>query len=371
MESNKDEALRCLAIAKNSFEAGDLSKAKRLAEKSKRLYPTAQVEQFLLITKKTKDPIQDRPHQKTSSSNLKQPKESKLAERKYSTDQISAVKAVLSCSGDYYKALSVERTATDKDIKKAYRTKALLFHPDKNNAPGADEAFKLIAKAYDVLSNSNERAIYDSSNCTENRNMRTSSSFYQPSHAYNRRYRQEVSPEDLFNMFFNGGGMPSSFGTSFHTNQSRHHSARHQKYQRQQQYTRQSQKQNQKKNQYAKQQEEGLAKYFPLFIILIILVFSSLFSTQDEPLYTFQPAASNTYKRTTSRNYVDYYVNPNTFIGKVGNSRYRLKRAEKQIEVDWVGELRKNCNREQKQRGYRSSKRPPSCDAYDRLSRRV
>ncbi|OAD07979.1 hypothetical protein MUCCIDRAFT_126048, partial [Mucor lusitanicus CBS 277.49] len=61
----------------------------------------------------------------------------------------------------YYKVLSVERTATDVQIKKAYRKQALQFHPDKNSAPGADEAFKLVAKAFDVLSDSNKRAIHD------------------------------------------------------------------------------------------------------------------------------------------------------------------------------------------------------------------
>ncbi|KAG1148242.1 hypothetical protein G6F37_003512 [Rhizopus arrhizus] len=352
MESNKDEALKCLSIAQSSLKAGNHSKAIRFAEKSNRLYPTAEVEQFLLTVKKK---VAD------SVSSMPQTNIHNITERKYTAEQLGAVKAVLDCGMDYYKVLSIERSANDKEIKKAYRTKALLFHPDKNNAPGADEAFKLIAKAYDVLSNPNERAAYDSGGNSRNKSKGTSSSFYQPHYAYNRRYRQEVSPEDLFDIFFNSRGMQNSFGTSFYT--PRHSSSG---YQRQQQYHRQ-----QRQSQHGQEQDDGLARYFPLAIILIILALSSIFSSQDEPLYTFQPAASNTYKRTTSRNYVDYYVNPDTFIEKVGNSRYKIRKTERQIEIDWVSELQKDCHREKRQRNYKTSRQPQSCDAYERLARRV
>lgn len=43
---------------------------------------------------------------------------------------------------DYYEILGVSKDSTDSDLKKSYRKLALQFHPDKNKAPGADEAFK-------------------------------------------------------------------------------------------------------------------------------------------------------------------------------------------------------------------------------------
>ena len=63
---------------------------------------------------------------------------------------------------DYYEVLEVTKTATAEEIKKAYRKKAIQFHPDKN--PGdktAEEKFKEAAEAYDVLSNPDKRARYD------------------------------------------------------------------------------------------------------------------------------------------------------------------------------------------------------------------
>ena len=62
---------------------------------------------------------------------------------------------------DYYKILGVSRGSTDEAIKKAYRKLALKFHPDKNQAGGAEDRFKEIGEAYDVLSDSKKKQIYD------------------------------------------------------------------------------------------------------------------------------------------------------------------------------------------------------------------
>jgi molecular chaperone DnaJ len=63
---------------------------------------------------------------------------------------------------DYYSVLGVGRDAQDEDIKKAYRKLAMQFHPDRNNgSKDAEERFKEITEAYDVLGNREKRATYD------------------------------------------------------------------------------------------------------------------------------------------------------------------------------------------------------------------
>ena len=81
----------------------------------------------------------------------------------YSNEQEKIALEILSKDKtNYYDILRVTRTAGDTEIKKAYRKLAIKLHPDKNPHPKASEAFKVINRAFEVLSNEDKRAIYDS-----------------------------------------------------------------------------------------------------------------------------------------------------------------------------------------------------------------
>ncbi|KAH8248491.1 hypothetical protein KR026_001596 [Drosophila bipectinata] len=62
---------------------------------------------------------------------------------------------------DFYKILGIGRGASDDEVKKAYRKLALRYHPDKNRHSHAEERFKEVAEAYEVLSDKKKRDLYD------------------------------------------------------------------------------------------------------------------------------------------------------------------------------------------------------------------
>src|SRR6476620_3818949 len=62
---------------------------------------------------------------------------------------------------DYYEVLGIAKSASEDDIKKAFRAKARQLHPDVNKAPDAETQFKEVSEAYEVLIDADKRAAYD------------------------------------------------------------------------------------------------------------------------------------------------------------------------------------------------------------------
>ncbi|CUM64449.1 uncharacterized protein PRCAT00002053001 [Priceomyces carsonii] len=100
----------------------------------------------------------------------------------------------------YYDILGVEVTATDQELKKAYRKQAIKLHPDKNgNDPKASEKFQELGEAYGVLLNKDARQLYDELGAEGMKNDQVAQA-------------AEVDPAELFAMIFGGDSFKDWFG---------------------------------------------------------------------------------------------------------------------------------------------------------------
>lgn len=106
---------------------------------------------------------------------------------------------------NYYEILGISKTATADEIKKAYRNLAFKYHPDRNSGDkAAEEKFKEINEAYDVLSDEKKRADYNS--------FGTSNSHYSgTNNSYNRN--NDFTNEETFWNWFNGN-TTNSYGNN-------------------------------------------------------------------------------------------------------------------------------------------------------------
>ncbi|KAK4204698.1 hypothetical protein QBC40DRAFT_249770 [Triangularia verruculosa] len=150
--------------------------------------------------------------------------------RSYTPDQKAAVLRIRRCSPTaFYEILELQKTCTDGEVKKAYRKLSLLTHPDKNGYEHADEAFKMVARAFSVLGDKEKRDKFD-------RFGTDPDSRFESARAAAREggggggggfggggmhrgfgggdWGEEISPEEMFARFFGGGGM-GGFGGPF------------------------------------------------------------------------------------------------------------------------------------------------------------
>uniref|UniRef100_A0A3Q2Y679 DnaJ heat shock protein family (Hsp40) member B12b n=1 Tax=Hippocampus comes TaxID=109280 RepID=A0A3Q2Y679_HIPCM len=317
MEVNRDEAERCIDIAAAALGSEQPDKARRFLEKAQRLFPTekARGESDLPALEHLNGDSGPRLRQNQSDHNRPQENPSDTS-KSYTAEQVAAVRRIKQCK-DFYEILGVQKDASEDELKRSYRKLALKFHPDKNHAPGATEAFKAIGNAYAVLSSDNKRRQYDA--CGEERQH--------PSSQADSNFDADISPEDLFNMFF-GGGYPASAHQAY-TNGRVHH---------------------QRPQRRERPRDGGLALFVQVMPILILVIVSALSQIMVKgPTYSlsYRPSAGHTQKRLTENLKVAYYVAEH-FPKDVNDGN--LKRLEETVEDDYISNLRNNCWKEKQQK---------------------
>ncbi|XP_045597886.2 dnaJ homolog subfamily B member 14 isoform X1 [Procambarus clarkii] len=314
-DGNKDEAEKCFNLAQKYFQEGNREKAIRFTQKAERLYPSQRSQEFLELLNRLSGTTGHTPHSNGtaggegdgggggkgggtgSGENVRQRRTAATGEERTSSsanttqsssgtveftkEQVDSVKRIMRCK-DYYEILGITKEATDSDLKKAYRKLALQFHPDKNKAPGASEAFKAVGNAFAVLSDPEKKKQYDLYGPEESNSPSQNRNSYNH-HDFTRGYESDMTAEELFNMFF-GGGYPGgnvyvrrggrweraggAGGRSYNSQRGNQHQASH-----------------------AEQSNLSVfLQLMPLLLILLLSLASSLLSS--DPTYSLSPTSS-------------------------------------------------------------------------------
>ncbi|KAK5584464.1 hypothetical protein RB653_006075 [Dictyostelium firmibasis] len=214
MESNKEESIRCIEIAVRKYNEGNLESCIKFLNKSISLYPNDRAKELLATytstttTSSTSTQTSTDGHGGTSTktTTTKTTTSETINESikpKYTVEQVAAVKRIKACKS-FYDVLEIKKDANEIDIKKAYRKIALQMHPDKNQAPGAEDAFKIVTQAFSCLSDPRKRQTYDLHGSEEPTNR---SPFSRGGGGGGMYYEDDISPEDIFNIFF---GIPTN-----------------------------------------------------------------------------------------------------------------------------------------------------------------
>lgn len=160
MDANRDEALRCVELATAALAAGEAARAERLLDKAERMYarklPALGALRAKLNATRARSGASPTPAPPSSPERKARPPPVDKA----TADMRAAVAETVRARG-YYDVLGVSRDADSAAIKRSYRRKVLALHPDKNFAAGAEDAFKKVTRAFDVLSDTRRRSTYD------------------------------------------------------------------------------------------------------------------------------------------------------------------------------------------------------------------
>lgn len=336
---NQDESQRCIELGLSALRSKDFPKAIRLFEKSVRLHPSAEGKSYLELALEKQHQSQSQPGPVPPPSAPSTPN--------YTQEQESFCKVLLS-KENYYEILNVPQDASVEDLKKAYKRLALKLHPDKNQAPGATEAFKAVNKAASCLTDSTKRKQYDLTGTEEAPGRMCAHS-------------DEVFAEQLFRQFFN-----ESFFFPNHTmNRTFHYSGP------------QRERTERQPNRWA------LVQLLPLLLLFLISFFSSLSSSS--PSFSLHRTSYYTVLQRTSGVAVEYWLEPSFARELTVQSKRELDTEVEEYYSYWV---LSDCQKKKQQkeallrksrfysgaasRNYKESAERvdlSSCEEYQRLSK--
>lgn len=344
MDGNKDEALRCLKLAEAALASKDKEKALKLIKIAKRLDPLISVDALLAAcqdlenskSQSREDGIREVPTclDALTSSN---------GDRSYTEEHVTLIREIKK-SKDFYEILGVEKSCSVEEIRKAYKKLSLKVHPDKNKAPGADEAFKTVSKAFKCLSEDDTRREYDQTGHVDGFE-------FEQQYTNVRRRRRRATRNDYFDEFFDPDEIFRNF---FYGNPGDVLRAR--------QAFRERGGVNRRREPNVQPGAGGfswmvLIQILPIFLFLL---FAAL--PFSESHYSLQRTHTYNIPKVTDKHEVEYYVKLPDFDEKFPPGSLSRNKLENEVLRDYKGLLGRYCHLEMQRRQWVRDYATPHCD---------
>lgn len=351
MDGNKDEALRCIRIAEEAIASGKKQRALKFIKIAQRLNDNLSVHEVLAACEKlgvgdsgpnVSSADEKRLDDQRSKPGLEKLGEGLSGERSYTEEHVELIRQIKR-NKDYYAILGVERSCSVEEIRKAYRKLSLKVHPDKNKAPGSEEAFKKVCKAFKCLSDGDSRRHYDHVGLVDE---------FEHNQRHNVRPRRrraqhdffddELDPDEIFRSFF---GQQDMFRTT------RVYRTRGMRSQEREEF-----------------HGAGLNFVFLLQILPFLLIFLLAYLPYSEPDYSLHRNFNYQIPRTTEKHGIEFYVkSPASFDENFPHGSSARAVIEDNVIKDYRNLLWRYCHVELQKRRWNKNLPTPHCNKLENL----
>ncbi|KAJ1407658.1 hypothetical protein SESBI_24132 [Sesbania bispinosa] len=352
MEGNKDEALRCVRIAEEAIASGNKDRALKFIKIAQRLNRDLPVDALLSMCERLDSQSSASSSDGNSTAGAGGVKTSKgparaeegsSGERNYTEENVQLIREIKGKS-DYYAILGLEKSCSVEEIRKAYRKLSLKVHPDKNKAPGSEEAFKKVSKAFKCLSDDGSRRQYDQTGLVDEFDYNQQQSFRRrrrrtTTHDF---FEDEFDPDEIFRAFF---GQSDVFGRRTHVYRTRGMGSQNHRHEF---------------------QGGGgggglnimlLVQLLP-FVIILLLAYLPF----NEPDYSLHKNYSYQIPKTIEEYGVQFFVKSHAFDVKYPQGSPDREAIEDDVIKDYRNMLRRYCQIEIQRRSWNRNLPAPHCE---------
>ncbi|KAI9123295.1 hypothetical protein K1719_006184 [Acacia pycnantha] len=348
MDGNKDEAFRCIRIAEEAIAKGNKERALKFIKIAQRLNNNLSVDELLIMCERlgsqSSTPSEDENgvHQAKREHGSRRSDDGLNGERNYTEEHVQLIREIKG-KNDYYAILGVEKTCSVEEIRRAYRKLSLKVHPDKNKAPGSEEAFKKVSKAFKCLSDDGSRRQYDQTGLVEDFECNQQHNFRRrrgrtTTHDF---FNDDIDPDEIFRAFF---GDADVFG-------------------RAQVYRTRGMGVHQRQE----FQGGGLNIMLLMQIVPFLIIFLLAYLPFSEPDYSLHKNYSYQIPKATEKHGIEFFVKSESFEAKYPHGSPARANIERSVIHDHKNLLRRYCQIELQRRSWNRNLPTPYCEKLHKL----